>query len=168
MLFVEVLFVFDTSKCVNMPSKELLQEYVLPILATATALLTWYIMLLGCQSRIKRKLNAEYEEKGEVFDRYFGQDPRMLAVDRIVANTHEQIIPFLCAMWIHATFVSPTVAGILGFIWVALRIIYTLLMPKALENINPKRLFASTLPQYLIIWYLFLSTAIHALIAVAS
>lgn len=148
-----------------MASQELLREYILPILATTFALLTWYCMLLGCQSRIKNKLKNEYEQKGQEFDRYFGQDPRMLSIDRIVANTHEQIIPFLCALWIHSVFVSPTVAGILGFVWVALRIVYGFLMPRSLEKINPKRVFAATLPQYLIIWYLFLSTAIHALAA---
>ena len=145
-----------------MESKRLLVTYKLPILATGTALMTWYWMLLGCQSRTKHRLKNKYAEKGEVFDRYFGNDPEMLSVDRIVANTQEQMMPFLCALWLHAIFVSPSKAGKLGFCWVALRILYSFLMPRSLKNIQPKTVLLATGPQYLIVAYLFLSTTIRA------
>ena len=145
--------------------KDGLRTYRIPVLATCTLMFTWYWLLLGRQSRLKRKLAAEYEAKGEVFDRYHGKDPRMLSIDRIVINTQEQMVPMLVSMWVHSFFVNPTVGGILGFCWIALRIAYSFVMPKELKYINPKKVFFTTLPQYLIILYLVSSTLVYAIIA---
>ena len=137
--------------------------FKLPILATVASLGTWYWLLLYRQAGTKHKLKAEYEQKGKVFDRYFGKDGRMLSVDRIVGNTQEQLIPMLTSLWLHAIFVDPDVAGKLGLLWTALRIGYSYLMPSNLEKIQPKRVFFATGPQYLIIGYLLGSTAYHTL-----
>ena len=140
-----------------------IKRFKLPILATSSALATWYWMLLYGQSRLKYKLVSEYKSKGEEFDRYYGKDPRMLAADRIVGNTHEQLIPFLAALWIHAIFVDADKAGKLGFLWVTLRICYSFLMPKRLENRQPKYLATTTFPQYFIIAYLIGTAAYRAI-----
>ena len=145
--------------------RNLLREYKLPVLATCSALLMWYWMLLWCQRNIKYKLKDEYQQKGKKFDRYYGKDPRMLSIDRIVINTQEQMMPFLCSLWLHAIFVSANIAGILGFSWVLFRIFYSFLMPKSLEKIQPKTVYLATGPQYLIVGYLFLTTMYHAFIS---
>lgn len=45
---------------------------------------------------------------------------------RIQANTLEQLVPFLVALWLAAAFSSPLLAAVLGLIWVIGRIIYAL------------------------------------------
>ena len=85
-----------------------------PVAVTAAYFGLWYAMLLGLQSRTKYRLRDEYAARGEVFDRYFGQDPRMLAADRAVANTLEQMGPFLVSLWLHAVLVSAQTATVLG------------------------------------------------------
>jgi hypothetical protein len=62
-----------------------------PVVVTVAYFVFWYSLLFGLQTRTKYRLKARYEKRGEVFDRYFGQDEEMLAVDRVVGNTHEQI-----------------------------------------------------------------------------
>ena len=92
-----------------------------PLLVTAAYVVLWYGFLLGLQTRTKYRLKARYERAGEVFDRYFGQDEEMLAVDRVVANTHEQMVPFLASLWLYAIFASPAYATGMGAAYVALR-----------------------------------------------
>ncbi|MCB9548984.1 MAG: MAPEG family protein [Myxococcales bacterium] len=134
-----------------------------PLLVTAAYFGLWYVLLLGLQRGTKYKLLAEYAARGEQFDRYFGQDGRMLAADRAVANTHEQMAPFLCALWLHALFVSPAVATALGAIYVALRSIYPILLGKSLSRTQSKRVFLATGPCYAIVFYLLGHTAYAAL-----
>ena len=45
---------------------------------------------------------------------------------RIQANTLEQLVPFLAALWLTAVFFHALVAAVLGLIWVIGRIIYAL------------------------------------------
>ena len=66
------------------------------------------------QRGTKYRLREKYELKGEEFDRYFGQDIEMLAADRVVINTHEQMVPFLVSLWLHSIFVSPSFATACG------------------------------------------------------
>lgn len=134
-----------------------------PIVATAAFLGLWYALLMGLQSRTKYKLQAEYAARGEVFDRYFGQDPRMLAADRAVINTQEQMVPFLASLWLHAVFVSPTHATWLGLAYVVLRAIYPLLLGPSLSRTQSKRVFMVTGPSYCIVLYLLGSTLYAAL-----
>ena len=79
-----------------------------PVIVTVAYFLLWYWFLFGLQARTKYRLKARYEKEGKVFDRYFGQDEEMLAVDRTVANTQEQMGPFLVSLWLFAIFGSST------------------------------------------------------------
>lgn len=136
--------------------------YTGPIV-TAAYFGLWYYLLLGLQRGTKYALIAEYEARGEVFDRYFGQDGRMLAVDRAVANMHEQMGPFLASMWLHALFVSAPHAAGLGGVYVVLRGVYPFLLGKSLSKTQSKRVFFVTGPCYAIVFYLLGSTVYTAL-----
>ncbi|MFO0757042.1 MAG: MAPEG family protein [Byssovorax sp.] len=134
-----------------------------PAVVTAAYFGLWYYLLLGLQRGTKYKLIADYAARGETFDRYFGQDGRMLAADRAVANTHEQMVPFLASMWLHAVFVSPTRATTLGLVYVILRSIYPILLGKSLSKTQSKRVFFVTGPCYGIIFYMLGSLVYAAL-----
>jgi hypothetical protein len=123
-----------------------------PLLVTIAYFLLWYALLFGLQTRTKYRLAARYEKDGKLFDRYFGQDPEMLAVDRIVANTHEQMGPFLVALWLFAIVASPTHATWLGAAYVVLRGLYPLLVGKRLSRVQPKRVALVTVPCYAIVF----------------
>jgi hypothetical protein len=134
-----------------------------PILVTAVYFGLWYFLLLGLQRGAKYRLKARYESEGKVFDRYFGQDEEMLAVDRAVANTHEQMGPFLAALWLHALFVSPTTATWCGAAYIVLRSIYPLLLGKRVSKTQSKRVAFVTFPAYGIVFFLIGSTVWKAL-----
>lgn len=125
-----------------------------PIFVTSAYFLLWYYLLLGVQRGTKYRLIAEYEAEGKVFDRYFGQDEQMLAADRAVANTQEQMVPFLAALWLYAIFVSPSIATWLGGIYVVLRTIYPMLLGKRVSKTQTKKVGFVTTPCYLIIFYM--------------
>jgi hypothetical protein len=133
-----------------------------PIVVTVTFFALWYALLFR-QTHTKRRLKAEYESRNETFDRYFGQDRQMLAVDRAAANTQEQMVPFLCALWLHATVVSVTVATTLGSIYVGLRALYPVLLGNEVDKMPSQRVFFATAPAYLIVYYLLGSTVWVAL-----
>lgn len=44
--------------------------------------------------------------------------------ERCFGNLHEQSVPFLASLWLHAAFVSPADAAILGAAWLVLRALY--------------------------------------------
>lgn len=136
-----------------------------PIAVTVAYFVLWYGFLFGLQTRTKYRLKARYEREGKVFDRYFGQDPEMLAVDRAVANTQEQMGPFLVSLWLFAAFVSPARATWLGAAYVALRAIYPLLLGKQVSKVQSKRVALVTFPCYVIVFTMLGSTcwaALHA------
>lgn len=132
-----------------------------PIAVTVAYFGLWYFLLLGLQRGTKYKLLAEYAARGEQFDRYFGQDPRMLAVDRAVINTQEQMVPFLASLWLHAMFVSPATATTLGAVYVVLRALYPLLLGKRVSKTQSKRVIFVTGPAYAVVFYL-LGSTLHA------
>lgn len=134
-----------------------------PIAVTVAYFCLWYGLLFGLQSRTKYKLRDEYAARGEEFDRYFGQDPRMLAADRAVINTQEQMVPFLASLWLHAVFVSPPHATYLGLAYVTLRSIYPVLLGQRLAKTQSKRVFLVTGPAYAIVFYLLGSALYTAL-----
>ncbi|MCB9506665.1 MAG: MAPEG family protein [Myxococcales bacterium] len=136
-----------------------------PIAVTAAYFGVWYGLLLGLQRGTKYKLLAEYAARGEQFDRYFGQDGRMLAADRAVANTHEQMVPFLTGLWLHALFVSPARATYLGAAYVTLRAIYPVLLGRSLSRTQSKRVAFATMPAYAIVFYLIGSVVLAAVSA---
>jgi hypothetical protein len=123
-----------------------------PLAVTLAYFLLWYAFLFGLQTRTKYRLKARYEREGQVFDRYFGQDPEMLAVDRVVGNTHEQMVPFLASLWLFAGFASPAHATWLGAAYVVLRAIYPFLVGKRLSKVQSKRVAFVTFPCYAIIF----------------
>lgn len=135
-----------------------------PVLVTAAYFGLWYFLLLALQRGTKYALLAEYAASGQEFDRYSGQDPRMLAADRAVANTQEQMVPFLFAMWLHALWVSPAMATGLGAVYVVLRAGYPVLLGKSLSKTQPKRVFFVTGPCYAIVFYM-LGSTVHAVLS---
>lgn len=135
-----------------------------PLLVTAGYFTLWYALLLGLQSRTKYKLIAEYAARGERFDRYFGNDPRMLAADRAVINTHEQMVPFLTSMWLHAVLVSPGSAAGLGALYTFLRALYPVLLGREVSHTQSRRVVLVTAPCYLIVGYLGLTCVFRAFV----
>ena len=123
-----------------------------PALITVGYFVLWYYLLIAIQRNTKYRLQARYKEQDKIFDRYFGQDEEMLAADRAVANTLEQMGPFLGSLWLFAVFVSPTQATFLGAAYVALRFFYPLLLGKRLANMQPSTVYFVTIPCYLIVW----------------
>jgi hypothetical protein len=123
-----------------------------PVVVTVAYFLFWYSLLFGLQTRTKYRLKARYARDGKVFDRYFGQDEEMLAVDRVVANTHEQMGPFLVALWLFAIFASPTYATWLGTAYIVLRGVYPLLLGKRVSKTQAKQVALVTFPCYAIVF----------------
>lgn len=136
-----------------------------PIVVTAVYFGLWYYLLLGLQRGTKYKLKAEYAARGEEFDRYFGQDARMLAADRAVINTQEQMVPFLAGMWLHAVIVSPVHAAWLGAAYTALRAAYPVLLGRSVSKINARQVFLATGPAYGIVFYMLASSVYFTLTA---
>ena len=134
-----------------------LADFTGPILVTVAFFILWYALLFR-QIQTKYRLRAEYAGRNETFDRYFGKDPHMLAVDRAVVNTQEQMVPFLFALWLHAAAVSVSVATILGAAYVGFRALYPVLLGPKLDNKVGKKIVLATIPSYLIVFYLFGST----------
>ena len=128
------------------------QDFAGPIVVTVAYFALWYYLLLGRQRGTKYRLKARYAKEGKEFDRYFGQDPEMLAADRAVHNTLEQMGPFLTSLWMFAVFVSPREAAWYGGIYVVLRTIYPFLLGKKLSKIQSKRVLLVTGPAYLLIF----------------
>lgn len=135
-----------------------------PLTVTVAYVLVWYGFLFGLQTRTKYRLKARYQKEGKVFDRYFGQDEEMLAVDRAVANTHEQMVPFLVSLWLFAIFASPTYATWLGAAYVVLRSSYPLLLGKRVSKVQSKRVALVTFPSYAIVFTMLGGAAWAALV----
>jgi uncharacterized membrane protein YecN with MAPEG domain len=124
-----------------------------PIAVTIAYLVLYYAFMIH-QTRVKYGLAQAARDRGEKFDRYFGNDREMLAADRILLNTLEHMPAFLVLLWLNAVFVGPTSASIAGGIYVGARAAYPLLMGRSLGRAIPVRIFASTLAGYLVIaWY---------------
>ena len=139
------------------------QSYLGPIAVTFAYFVLWYYLLLIRQRGTKYRLQREYRAQGKQFDRYFGQDEEMLAADRAVINTQEQMVPFLSSLWLHALFVSIPGATWLGAVYVGLRSLYPLLLGRKLSRIQSKRVYFVTLPCYAIVFYFLGSTVLSAL-----
>jgi len=132
-----------------------------PVAVSVAYMLLWYVLLLGHQRGTKYRRKAALAREGQVFDRYFGRDGEMLAADRAVMNTLEQMGPFLLGLWMCAAFYSASFATGLGAVYVVLRAVYPFLLGRSLSNINPKRVALVTIPCYAIVFTL-LGTAAGA------
>ena len=130
-----------------------------PAVVTVVYFLLWYAFLFGLQTRTKYQLKARYAKEGKVFDRYFGRDEQMLAADRAVTNTHEQMGPFLASLWLFAVFVSADTATWLGAAYVAVRALYPFVLGARVSKLQPKRAALVTFPCYAIVFTMLGGTA---------
>lgn len=80
--------------------------------------------------------------------------PYVRTLDRSVGNFMEQWPPLLIAMWLYALFVDAPRAGALGMCWVLTRSYYPFVHYAAFSNDILEIIFASTLPGYLLIFYM--------------
>ena len=127
-----------------------IQNYTYPILITIFYFFIYYGFYLN-QVLVKLSLFKEYKSRGEKFDRYFGQDPKMLAADRPQLNTLEQMPIFLWSFWLNAIFVDTKTTSILGAIYCFSRILYPILMGRVLKRTFSKKIFLSTFTGYFVI-----------------
>lgn len=97
---------------------------------------------------VKIRLAKAYKERGEKFDRYFGQDREMLAADRIQLNMLEHMPIFLVLLWLHGVVGDPAEATIAGAIYVGLRAIYPLMLGGRLGRGLPTKLLFVTFGGY--------------------
>ncbi|MEL6547105.1 MAG: MAPEG family protein [Myxococcota bacterium] len=124
-------------------------------IAVSLAYVVLYYVLQGMQLRVKSRLEREYRERGEKFDRYFNQDREMLAADRVVLNTVEHMGPFLLLLWLMAVFVDPFRATVGGTVYVLGRATYPFVLGRRLGRNTPLRIVSSTFPGYgVLIWFI--------------
>lgn len=124
-----------------------------PVLVTVGYICLWYF-LLCLQVKTKFRLIKKYKREKKKFDRYFGQDNEMLAADRSVSNTQEQMIPFLVSLWLCALFSSPVVATWSGTTYIGLRLFYPFLIGRKITRLISPKVFFVTFPSYLVIFYM--------------
>lgn len=128
------------------------QLFAGPIVVTVLYTLVYYALQVRGM-RTKTRLSREYASRGEKFDRYFGQDREMLAADRAQLNMLEHMPIFLVLLWLTAVFVSPLEATVAGGIYVAVRVLYPVLMGGRLGRGIRTSILAATMPGYLVIAY---------------
>ena len=134
-----------------MEKSVLLEEYQYPLFASVAYILTIY-RFIAIQRDVKYRAIVEFQKEGKKFDRYYSKHPPQLAADRILGNYLEQTPPFLLSMWCSALFVDATFAGLSGIFWVFLRNLYPFFMGPKLARNNPKGVYFSTLPSYIIVF----------------
>ena len=89
--------------------------YHFPALITLLSLSFYFFLVYNVGSaRRKHKIAPPAMNGPEEFERYV----------RVQANTAEQLIIFLPALWICAVYMSSTVAGVLGCVWLVARVFY--------------------------------------------
>jgi len=124
-----------------------------PILVTLVYVVLYYGLMVRI-TLLKSRLSREYRERGEKFDRYFGQDREMLAADRGQLNMLEHMPPFLVLLWLHAFFVSPASATAAGVVYLVARVAYPLLVGSRLGRGVRGSVLAATVPGYVVMIYL--------------
>ena len=124
-----------------------------PVLITVVYVALYYAFQIR-GSLIRRTLARQYRERGETFDRYFGQDRTMLAADRVQLNMLEHMPPFLALLWLNAVFVGPGSATLAGGIYVLTRSAYPLLVGERMGKDIKDRILLVTAPGYLVLIYL--------------
>lgn len=121
--------------------------------ATVGYFLLYYVFVINC-SRVRHALIKEYKAAGKKFDRYFGQDKKMLQADRTQLNMLEQMPPFVVTLWLYAVFVDAGTAGFLGWVYVASRALYPIVTATIASSGRLSALvLVSTIPNYLVIVY---------------
>lgn len=134
-----------------------------PLVVTIVYVLLYYVAFLRI-NRTKSRLRRAYADRGEKFDRYFGQDREMLAADRAQLNTLEHMPPFLVLLWLHALFVSPASATVAGTVYLVSRLAHPFVMGARLGRGVKVAILYVTVPGYLVLAYL-LAGLVYALVA---
>ena len=124
-----------------------------PIAVTLAYVMLYYAFQIHLL-RTKSALRREYAARGEKFDRYFGQDRRMLAADRVQLNTLEHMPPFLVLLWLNAIFVGPLGATIAGVVYVLARAAYPVVLGARLGRGVRLGIVLATGPGYVVLAYL--------------
>ena len=132
-----------------------------PLVVTLTYLAIYYGFMIRGMG-VKSRLAKEYAERGEKFDRYFGQDREMLAVDRIQLNTLEHMPPFLALLWLNALFIGPGGATMGGALYVVSRLLYPILIGGRLGRSIRVQVLVATGTGYAVLIY-FLGALIYGL-----
>ena len=89
--------------------------YALPALTTLVAVLFYFVTIVNVgRARSKHKIDGPAIVGHPDFER----------VIRVQANTVEQLVAFLPALWIFAVFGNPAWASVIGSAWIVGRIIY--------------------------------------------
>lgn len=91
----------------------------MPFVAIVTALALAQFFLLGlsvARARTRYGIAAPATSGNEMFERHF----------RVQMNTLEQLVMFLPALWIFASYISPLWAAALGVVWLLGRAIYAI------------------------------------------
>lgn len=127
-----------------------IQPFAGPVLVTVAYTVIYYA-IMGYGARVKYRLLAEYRERGETFDRYFGQDREMLAADRMQLNMLEHMPLFLVLLWLNAVFVGPTWATAVGGVFTLARAAYPFALGARVGRMQRMTVFAATGPGYLAI-----------------
>ncbi len=97
-------------------------------LVTIAALILFFVVTINVgRARVKYGVKPP-EMSGE---------PGFERVVRVQQNTLEQLVLFLPALWIFATFVQPNTATIIGAVWVFGRILYAWGYYQAAEKRGP-------------------------------
>lgn len=84
-------------------------------------------------------------------------------VYRVQMNTLEQLVVFLPALWLFSDYVSPLWAGILGFVWLAGRVLYSVSYIK-----DPKSRGPGFVISFLASLMLILGTAVAIVMRIAA
>jgi uncharacterized membrane protein YecN with MAPEG domain len=88
-------------------------SYVAIVTAVALLQFFWFGWQVGV-ARTKYNIPAPAVSGNDIFERHF----------RVQMNTQEQLLVFLPALWIFASFVSPLWAAVLGAIFIVGRAVY--------------------------------------------
>jgi glutathione S-transferase len=97
----------------NLTSPDLLLVALISL--CSVMLCFWFLMATG-RARATYKIAAPAMTGDPAFER----------VARVHANTLENLVPFLVALWLCALLYSPLAAVVLGFVWLIARIWYAL------------------------------------------
>ena len=133
-------------------SQGLALHYAGPIVVTVVYLAFYYILQIRIM-RTKLRLHRIYAERGERFDRYFGQDREMLAADRAQLNVLEHMPPFLALLWLEALFISPFGATVAGAVYLATRVMYPFVLGSRMGRDIKIKILLVTGPGYLVLIY---------------
>ena len=101
--------------------------------------------------RTKARLSKAYLERGERFDRYFGEDREMLAADRVQLNMLEHMPAFLVLLWLHAVAGSAVIRP--EHTQTTDRLAYPFVLGGRLGRGVPKRLLFVTFAGYGVLLY---------------